>query len=157
MGHGGGAEAGTIDYFDYETLVTVSPKELGTAKTIDDLIKLLIDGVRDDDWEERPKIFVPENENHAYYFIQEIKENIASMDDIKSVTIRGDEENYEDYLRSYTFDMQTGKYTGIQYGNEFEKNGSSGGNLSFDLSGCDIKYVDNKEEFEYIGWASGSE
>ncbi len=155
IAHGGGAEAGTIDYFDEEVLVTVSPKELGTAKTIDEMIRLLTDGVRDDDWEKRPKIFVPENKNHAFYFIKEIKKKISSIDDIQRITIRGDEENYEDYLRSYTYDRTTGKYSGIEYGDVFEKDGSSGGDLAFDLSGCDIQYVD-KEKFDYIGFSSGS-
>lgn len=155
VGHGGGAESGTIDYFDYEVLVNVSPKELGTAKTIDEMIELLTNGVRDDDWEERPKVFVPDNENDSYYFIKEIKDKISSMDEIEKITIRGDEENYEDYLRSYTYDRQSKKYYGMEYGEVFEKNGSSGGDLAFDLSGCDIKYAD-KEDFDFIGFSSGS-
>ena len=155
VGHGATPESGTIDYFDYEALVTVSPKELGTTETIDDMIKLLVDGVRDDDWEDRPKIFVPENENGSYYFVNEIKEKIASMGDIKSITIRGDEENFVNYLRSYTYDRETGSYTGMQYGSDIEKDGSPGGTLEFDLSGCEVKYVDDEEEFDSIGLASG--
>lgn len=155
VGHGGGAESGTIDFFDNEVLVDVSPKELGTAETIDEMIELLTNGVRDDDLEECPRIFVPDNDNDSYYFIKEIEDKISSMDDIEKITIRGDEENYQDYLRSYTYDRETKKYTGMEYGEVFEKDGSSGGDLVFDLSGCDIQHAD-EEEFDYIGSSSGS-
>ena len=54
---GGTPETGRVNYFDNGALVTVSPKELGTAKNVEEMIRLLTDGVRDDDWGERPKIF----------------------------------------------------------------------------------------------------
>ena len=52
---GGTGETGRIDYFDDDAIVKVSPKQLGQAKNIDNLIKLLEDGVVDG-WDET-KIF----------------------------------------------------------------------------------------------------
>ena len=63
------------------------------------------------------------------------------MDDIEKIRIVGDERNYVNYYREYTYNLKTKEYTGIVKGEEFEKNGSSGGNLYFsDLSSCKIKH-----------------
>ena len=71
------------------------------------------------------------------------------MDDIAKITLTGREENYVSYLRSYTYDLQTGEYLGMQYGDEFEKDGTGGGDLELsDLSTCKIKYTDDEEEFD---------
>ena len=147
---GGTGETGRIDYFDGDAIVKVSPKQLGSAKDIDDLIQLLENGVVDG-WDEI-KIFDKscpiENDwsgaqYDAYDFILEIKEKIQSMDQIKEITISGDEENYECYNRSYTYNLKTKTYTGIEEGFEFEKDGSSGGDLRFtDLSSCVIQEVE---------------
>lgn len=143
--HGGDDEAGVIDYFYSDAVVTVSPKELGTANSVEEMIKLLTDGVVDDDWDEGIKIFEKSNpieneyeETHdAYDFITEIRSEIKRMDDIETITISGNEENYESYYRSYTYNRKTGQYTGVVEGEEFEKDGSSGGDLRFDTSGCE--------------------
>ena len=161
---GGSGETGRIDYFDDNAIVKVSPKQLGNAKNIDELIKLLADGVVDG-WDET-KIFDKSRPVKsdafgefcdeecdeefgvfdAYDFIKEIREEITSMDQIEEITISGDEENYMCYYQTYTYNLKTKKYTGREEGCNFEKDGSSGGDLRFsDLSSCDIEYVENEE------------
>lgn len=159
---GGTGETGRIDYFDDDAIVKVSPKQLGRAKNIDELIKLLEDGVVDG-WDET-KIFdksrpVQSDEYYgedddeevgvfdAYDFIKEIREKITSMDQIEEITISGDEENHKSYNRTYTYNLKTKKYTGREEGCAFEKDGSSGGDLELsDLDSCDIEYI--KIEYE---------
>lgn len=155
---GGDDGVGRIDYFNDDATVKVSPKQLGNAKNIDELIKLLEDGVVDG-WDET-KIFDKSrpresdysgDEYDAYDFILEIREKIQSMDQIKEITISGDEENYECYNRRYTYNLKTKEYTGFEEGCEFEKDGSSGGDLQFsDLDSCNIEYVENVSD-EYKG------
>lgn len=169
---GGTGESGRVDYFDGDAIVTVSPKQLATAANVEEMIKLLTDGVTDGDLEEDDRIekifeksnprksdwdmglldwgFFDEEDDEdedeeeiqiydAYDFIKEIRANIKSMDDIKSITITGNEENDVSYNRTYTYERKTGKYYGVEEGCEFYKDGDSGGDLRFDLSGCDIE------------------
>ncbi len=163
---GGTDESGRVDYFDNDAIVKVSPKQLGEAKSIDELIKLLEDGVIDGIG--GPKIFDKSRsvqsdvfyecddeddgeeygagEFDAYDFIEEIRENISSMDQIEKITISGDEENYMCYNRTYTYNLKTKEYTGREEGCEFDKDGSSGGDLEFsDLDSCDIEYIEDEE------------
>ena len=80
----------------------------------------------------------------AYDFIKEIRYKITNMDQIEKITISGDEENYMNYNRTYTYNLKTNKYTGCEKGFEFEKDGSSGGDLQFtDLDSCNIEYIEN--------------
>ena len=161
--NGGVPESGRIDYFDYDAIVKVSPKELGNAKDIEELIQLLEDGVwdGDDEWldeEDVKKIFDASRPGQtmsfdydtgeelgivsfdAYDFVKEIREKIKSMDDIESITIMGEEENYDVYHRTYTYNRKTGEYTGKQEGYPMEADGNSGGDLRFnDLDTCDIE------------------
>lgn len=165
---GGTGETGRIDYFDDDAIVNVSPKQLGNAKNIDELIKLLEDGVVDG-WDETKifdkshpvkidvfgKVYYEDDDEEcdeefsifdAYDFIKEIREVITSMDQIEEITISGDEDNYMCFYRTYTYNLKTKKYTGREEGCYFEKDGSSGGDLCFsDLSSCDIEYVENEE------------
>lgn len=157
---GGTGETGRIDYFDDSAFVTVSPKQLGCAKSIDELIGLLENGVFDG-WD-KMKIFdasrpmqsdacyledeVEECLYDAYDFVEEIRANITDMDQIAKITISGDEENYESCCRTYTYDRKTSAYTGVEKGCEFEKDGSSGGDLRFsDLNDCHITYMGDDE------------
>ena len=77
---GGTGETGRIDYFDDDAIVKVSPKQLGNAKNIDELIKLLEDGVVDG-WDET-KIY-----NTGGYWYYEGENNvIVKNDSHKKVT-----------------------------------------------------------------------
>ena len=162
--NGGSPECGRIDYFDNDAIVTVSPKQLGTAENVEEFIKLLTDGVVDGaDWYDVPpvKIFAkssPETavefgengeesyrEVDAYDFIEEIKSKIRSMDDIIYIRIAGEEMNYMCYDQSYEYNRETGKYTGYVRGCEFEKDGASGGEICMpDLEECEIEYEDEE-------------
>lgn len=164
---GGTPESGRIDYFDEDAIVTVSPKQLGTAKDVEELITLLTEGVVDGcewDTEIGTRIFEKSNpvscfdyENYnpeldeqfpnltldAYDFVKEIREKVKTMDDIAKIIISGDEENYMQYCQTYTYDRTNDKYTGHVIGCEFEKDGASGGVIIMpDLEECEIEYED---------------
>ena len=160
---GGCPEGGRADYFDYDAVVRVSPKQLGMAEDVDQLIQLLAEGVVDSDFEEEetqifdascpvevgvydtsgPEVQVEMVEVDAYDFVLEIREKIKSMDDIERITISGDEENGNLwYNRTYTYNRITGAYTGQVDGGPIEADGSSGGDLRFDdMDTCDIQFV----------------
>lgn len=164
--NGGSPESGRIDYFDYDAIITVSPKQLGTAKDIDEFIKLLTDGVYDgDEWdEEKVKIFeksmpvsalsfdedgeCTEHTVDAYDFIKDIKEKIVNIDNISKIKLFGEEMNYICYSQQYEYNCETKKYTGTVHGCEFEKDGTSGGVISLsDLDECEIEYHDEEEYY----------
>ena len=144
---GGGGESGRIDYFEGEAGVKVSPKQLGNAKNIDELIKLLEVGVVDgetkifdksrpfkSEWSDEEEVY------DAYDFIKEIRKKIISMDQIEEITISAYEEYTVSYYRAYTYNLKTKKYTSQEEGYEFESEDSSGYLLLSDLDSCDIKY-----------------
>lgn len=153
-GNGAVGEIGTIDYFKGDAKICVSPRELGICKSVDELITCLTNGVIDEcDWEDEPnvKIFaksrITEGEDgeeyDAYDFVEQIKQNIKSMDDIKSITILGEIQDCgETYCCTYTYDLKTKSYTGEEEGEEFESDNSIGGYLEIsDLYLCDIEYT----------------
>jgi hypothetical protein len=160
--NGGSPECGRIDYFDNDAIVTVSPKQLGTAKDVEEFIRLLTDGVVDGaDWYDVPPVKIFEKsepvqavsydedgeetfrEVDAYEFIEQIKRKVFSMDDIIQIRITGEEMNYMCYNQEYTYDRENDKYTGYVRGCEFEKDGASGGEINLqDLDECDIEYED---------------
>ena len=155
---GGTGETGRVDYFDGDIIVNVSPKKLAMAKSVEELIKLLNEGVIDNSDFDEKKVFDKSNPQQsdtdgelydAYDFIKEIRSEIKSMDDIESVTISGNEENYYSYNRKYTYNRKTKKYYGEQEGEEpEEREGSSGGDLRFSLKGCKIEYLDEDDLYD---------
>jgi hypothetical protein len=175
-GNGGSPESGRIDYFEQDCIVKVSPKQLGNAESVAAMIQLLTNGVIDGcEWDEdccerifekpnpRPYIdfgaedFDPfeeiDEENlpncDAYDFIKEILAKVHTMDDIKSIRIFGEEQNYMIYSQDFTYDRETGEYTGTIDGCEFEKDGASGGEIRMpDLDECNVTYL-NEEGHEY--------
>lgn len=162
-GNGGTPECGRIDYFDFDALIRVSPKQLGQSKTVAEMIQKLTDGILDgDEWGKEPrKIFAKDetlqapsfdedsgfDENtlidfNAYDFIREILQRVHTMNDIAQIHISGEEQNYMVYKQSFTYDMETGKYLGTIDGCEFEKDGSSGGYVEMpDMDECDVTYT----------------
>lgn len=114
-----------MDYFDGWPDVSVSPKQLGTAKTVNEIIKLLAENVIDYTNNDENKIFekscpkksdVYEGTFDAYDFIKLIKENIKQTEDIQSVTFELREYNDMHFFRKYTYNCETGEYTGIELG-----------------------------------------
>lgn len=173
--NGGTGETGRIDYFAGYATVEVSPKQLGQAKNIDKLIKLLEDGVTDrcgettkifdksrpveSDWEwdryYALSLIKDDDEGDdeecgvlfdAYDFIKEIREKITEMNQIEAITISGDEYYDTSYNRTYTYNLRTKKYTGREEGHEIGGDVTHSGDLRFsDLGSCDIEYVENEE------------
>ena len=167
IANGGSPESGRIDFFDNDAIVTISPKQLGTAENVEEFIRLLTDGVVDGaEWYEEPgvKIFAEDapisvptydcdgdfdydnpnlKEINAYDFIREIRNKVISMDDIIRIRITGEEINYMCYNQEYEYNRETGEYTGYVRGCEFEKDGATGGEINLtDLDECEIEYED---------------
>ena len=86
------------------------------------------------EWEEREK----RAHLKAIQFIEKIK-NIKSIKDIKKISITGNEYNYDEYFRTYTYDLETGEYTKTIFGDPMEVDGSSGGDLIF-IDDFEAKY-----------------
>ena len=166
-GMGGSPESGRIDYFEQDCIIKVSPKQLGNAESVAAMIQLLTNGIVDGcEWgEEEVKIFAESNPQpfidyddpnfdpfediapedmkicDAYDFIKEILSKVHTMDEIKSIRIFGEETNYMIYAQDYTYDCETGAYTGYVNGCEFEKDGAAGGEFRLeDLDECDITH-----------------
>lgn len=145
-GVGSCGEGGPTD-FD-ELYVTVSPRELGNAESVNELIAMLKDGVMDG----ASKIFdisdtarqyelkrlqnlgcvdMVQVYGHAAEFADSLSA-IPDMDAIRSITVTGNEYGQPyNYLRTFTYDRTTGEYTMNSRGMEFEKDGGSGGDLQF--------------------------
>lgn len=120
----GAQEAGRVNYFDGWPRVIVSPKQLADAKSVDEMIKKLEDGIFDVA-DKDAKIFkeskpvqsdVYEESFDAYEFIQLIKKNINDMNDIIGIKLVAKEYNDFCFFRSYTYERQTGIYSGIMLG-----------------------------------------
>ena len=110
-GNGGTPESGRIDYFECDAGITASPKKMGRAKDVEELIAILTEGVIDcNEWcdeDQHVKIFEKSNPVEcevwdgdgecksatfdAYDFVKEIREKVKSMDDdeyiVKALTI----------------------------------------------------------------------
>lgn len=162
QGHGG-AEFGRTDYFFNEAVMTVSPKQLAQATSVDELIELLRNGVVDGIFSNNRRVFdtlerTYINELYGYdleddeyeeeigsyeepTFLDKIRNTIRSMDQIEYIKVNGDEKGYYDeaYYREYRYDARKDQYTLYQIGDSFESNGSSNGDLEFhDTDDCQI-------------------
>lgn len=125
----GEASSGEGDEEYYELYVTASPEQLGRVQSIEALVYMLENNVFDGYPDEGEKLF--EKSGDPKYFIKQVQ-RLKSMDQIESITISGNEYNYEDYLRTYSYNLKTGESNSEIEGEEFEKNGGSGGDLMFD-------------------------
>ncbi len=150
-GNGGTPETGCMDYFYEDAIVTVSPKQLASAPDIDSMIQMLQDGVYDGDWGDPRYVFKEDlpiesewsgEENNAYDFIREIREDIPSVDAIKSISIVGEENGYDTYFRQYSYNCETKEYYGFIDGEPlYDVDGSHGGDLRMsDENECKIEY-----------------
>ena len=140
--NGGTPETGIIDYFWSDATVTVSPKQLGTAKSVQELIELLKNGVYDGWVSQNDKLFENASNDgrkrrqNPTHFISMIEEYVKSMDDISHIIITGNEDGSGwvplRYHRTFSYSPQTGDYVCSINGSDFEKDGSSGGDLMFE-------------------------
>lgn len=159
--NGGTGESGIIDYFWSDATVTVSPKQLGSAKSVQELINLLKNGVYDGWVSEGDKLFENisaggyKRKHNPTHFISMIQEYVTSMDDISRIVITGNESGglftFSDphYHRTFAYSPKTGDYVCTIDGCEFEKDGSSGGDLIFED-------VDEAREVEHIHYGYGA-
>ena len=136
----GTASSGEGDDEYYELNIKRSPKDLASANDISNLIQLLNTTILDG-WEE---------DGDYIHIGDELSRKLSNYElkDIDRIQIIGNEDNYESYHRSYTYELDSGKYYGTEHGEEFEKNGGSGGRILFSLSGCDIEYQDRDDDDE---------
>ena len=141
-GEGYTDETGVIDYFTQNAIITVSPRQLGMAKDLEELIQLLANGVLDADWDGNgTKIFAQHSmvksdcgrqiSRDPYKFIDKIRASVPSIDDIKKITISSTESNTEDYVRDFYYDRLTKEYSCQIQGKEMDVAGSHGGDIRF--------------------------
>ena len=153
---GGTAEGDRGEHFIYDAVANVSPKQLGTARDVDELIRLLTDGIIDyEETGEIPKRKIFEDtKSKAYRFIKKLKKEVKSMDDIRLIKISGDEFNYgTNYTRIYMFDRDAKRYYGLRQGDDFVNvDGTRGGDLQFsDADKCDdFRLVDESADIEEV-------
>lgn len=146
-----------LDYFGMELIMTASPKDLGSAKSIDDLIRILQDSVRGEDApifdQPHPNTYeavYADEEDYPYDpydFIKAIKKEVNSMEDIVKITVEGNEDyGYRAYNQSYTYDRKTGTYTGIEENSyDDEIKGYHGGELQFETPDAnDMEYIESE-------------
>lgn len=146
---GSGFEEAVVNYFLDWPCVSVSPKQLAMAGSVEALIDLLTEHVVDGDRLVFEASYPVESEVvadtfDAYDFITMIKENVSDMSDISGVFIEMKEYNAMHFYRKYHYDTQTGAYTGIELGTpegaeDYFGEPMDQGILSFsDLDGCEI-------------------
>ena len=140
-------EEPTGGYFDADISIYVSPKELGLAKSVDELIRLLTEGIVDDISDDGVRVFEkPLPDGWTEDFIQNIRDKVKSMDDIVYITITGEEQNYVEYIRSFTYNRETGVYSGYVDGEPIECDGGNGGDFFLnDLNECEIIYEESED------------
>ncbi len=145
--------------FAGEAIASVSPKQLGAAENIEELLSLLSEGIYDKLTNRHVfKKYVEQKEKRSISkengitgifvenprdFIAAIRCTIGNMDQIEKITIGGYESNYADYNRVYTYNLKTDEYTGAVEGRPMrEIDGGNGGDLRFDdLRKCKITRV----------------
>ena len=138
-----------------------SPQRLAHSSSIDELLRLILDGATVTVWDDESDDEVPsheafwecadydddEDEDEELLFgPDEIRDAFASkvraigsMDSIRSITISGSEDGWSnvDYCQEFTYDYETGAYTGKISGCE-NANGSGGGLYFDDINECEI-------------------
>ena len=118
---GSGSEEFVANFFKEWPFMSVSPKELCAAESVEMMIGLLTTKVSDGDF----KIFsksrpinseIVEGTFDAYNFIKLIRENVCTIDDIRRIMIELKEYNEFHFYRRYEFDRITQRYIGIEFG-----------------------------------------
>ena len=127
-----------------------SSKRLAQASSVQELIDLIKDSAYLDEY----KTY---NFSFSHYapgrrFVALIKNNIASMDEIKSITISGRELGEgQEYYSCYIYDLETGDYLYKEDGEWIEElNGAKGGALCFDGDEHLSKDAISKEEWGLV-------
>ena len=120
----------------------VSPKQLGCAESVDELIRLLNRGLSAYGY--RNPYVNPDDETRVklkekYIFFNRIRKNIESMDRIDSITVSGKEVNFDHHFRTYTYRLKTKEYFGKVSGCNYQAHAC--GEFHFvDLDECTVIY-----------------
>ncbi len=127
----------------------VSPKQLGCAESVDELIRLLNRGLtaygyrhpyENPDDETRVKL------KEKYIFFDHIRKNIENMDRIASITVSGTEINFDRHSRTYTYRLKTKEYIGKETGYNYQANVCGEFHFS-DLGECSVVYEEKPDDF----------
>ena len=151
---------GPSDYFNGKAHVYLSPKELGSCKDIDVFIQRLCEGVFDD---ECPLFSTtcPFKDNKGTVhdpnmFIENVRNKVGSINNIAFIEVIGEayhddgrgggfnSDNY--YLQYYRYDMLTGRFEGIVYGEPRDVDYTVG-ELNICTTGCWIRHVRRPQDF----------
>lgn len=123
-----------------DLVVTVSPRQLGRAKDVEEMIRLLYDGIVDRSCNGQTRVIDnPQGNEELKEFVQTLRQRVRTMDDIVWITLEGHDAHYDKYDRIYTYDRTNGEYGGYQFGREGDED--SGGDLCLtDLDECVIVF-----------------
>lgn len=126
------------EFFKGSAYVHTSPKQLGAAESVDELISLLQGGVIDDLFYKKRKIFTNRSR-----FVKDIRQEISSIDKVEKITIRASRESGSaEQIMNYTFNRKTNEYTGKIKGRDFYTDGERGGELLFsDISSAKASII----------------
>jgi hypothetical protein len=118
---GSGCQESQANFFQGWPYMSVSPKQLASAKSVDELVKLLADNVIDEDFQifsaPRPmNSHVVKGSFDAYDFVKMIRETIIDVKNISKVTVVLKEYNELHFYREYAYNYATGEYIGIELG-----------------------------------------
>ena len=143
-GVGSCGEGARSDFGDLD--MKVSPRQLGRSQSVQELVKLLKGSVADNGVRifdpDDPKRLALEREarekqpellqscENAVAFVRNV-EKIPSMEEIRKITVTGNEYNYRNYLRTFEYDRTSDQYMKTVMGSVFGKDGGSGGDLIF--------------------------
>lgn len=120
----GSRELGRINYFSGWPAVTISPKQLAHAGSVEELIQLLAKNVKDIEDDE---VFIFAESNpvesdlfeetfDAYDFVQIIKEHVQAMSDIANISMVAQEYGEFHFFRKYIYDIALGNYSCVMIG-----------------------------------------
>ena len=132
---------GPSDYFYSKPYLVASPRQLGMCKDVSEMMALLENGVFDGS-RRALKDFI-EDDSDEYgpqHFMSEIREKIASMEDIESIAISAEEEGLgsNEFSQSYVYDLESGEYSAHFVGMLYPVFGIEGGVGFDDLDKCRI-------------------
>ena len=115
----GSQELGRINYFSGWPMVSISPKQLVHASSVEELIQLLAKNVKDIE-DDEVYIFTESNPVEsdldeetfdAYDFVQLIKDNVNDISDIASVSMISQEYGEFRFFRKYVYDIASDNYS----------------------------------------------
>lgn len=106
-----------------------SPKQLASCGSIPELLAMLKDSVKDENYREKQQVLRNPKDKQAQAFIGGVS-RLSGMDEIRSIRIQTKEAEGEVQVTTYMYDCMTGKYTKHQDGDDVGCE-SNGGEIAF--------------------------